>query len=113
MGSDQESMTYGDSHSNRDKEHVYSETDRYGSRIIAELIVESVRNSASHPERKCHAQGTHRQSDSPITYQKAEVNLKADQEQEQNETDVGDEGQVWNGGGGEYGIREARDMPHG
>ena len=92
MGLVRKSRTYGDSHRDSDKKHINTETDRYSSRVIAKLIVESVRDRTTHPERKCHPQSAHRYRDSPIAHEVAEVHLQADQKQEQNEAEVGDEG---------------------
>ena len=105
-------VTYCDSHSDSDKQHVYTKTNGHGSRLMSELVIQSRGNCAAQAKRNHHANQAYTSCNLPIPRQKPEVYLQANEKQKQNQAKISHCGEDGHCLSGEDVLSETRDSPH-
>ena len=105
--------TYGDGHGNTYKKHVDGEIDVDQAFLVPKLFVKADSYGASQAERNGHADDAHVQCDLPVAHQVAQIDLEADDEKEEHETEIGDQIKLRHGGIREDVSLEAGDAAHG
>lgn len=75
--------SYRDGHSNANEQHVGPERDRYGARLISELVIQAPGNGTSESERQRHTSSTDAQCDFPVPDKVAKIDFQSNKEQEE------------------------------
>ena len=95
-----------------DKQHVDREGNRDCTRLVMELVIQAPGNRTAQAKRQHHAGEPHAQRHPPVRHEELDVDLQADEEEEQHKAEIGDEVEVRHCGGGEDGVLKARDAHH-
>lgn len=105
-------QAHRDRHCNTNKEQISAEIDMNHAGLRSKGVIQTIRDSGTESKWQNHPRSRDARRHPPVTDEKTQVGLEANEEQKEHETQVGDKIQVGNRCSGEDRICESRDPPH-
>jgi hypothetical protein len=105
-------QAHRDRHCNTNKQQIRAEIGMSHAGLRSKRMIQTIRDSGTEPKGHNHARSRDARRYPPVTDEKTQVGLEADDEQKKHETQVGDKIQVGNRCSREDGICESGDPSH-